>query len=107
MRRFGWVTLALLFSMLTAVPVAHAQNRLALVIGNSAYQHTGKLASPKNDATDIAAALKKHGFQVVEGFDLGKAPFDRKVRDFANALQGASAGVFFYARHGLQVAGHT
>ncbi len=32
---------------------AHAQKRVALVIGNSAYQHTGKLANPKNDATDV------------------------------------------------------
>ena len=61
---------------------AHAQKRVALVIGNSAYQHTGKLTNPKNDATDIAAALKKHGFQVIEGFDLDKAAFDRKVREF-------------------------
>ena len=31
--------------------------------------------------------------------------FDRKVRDFADALSGAKVGVFFYAGHGLQVAG--
>ena len=84
---------------------ALAQKRVALVIGNAAYQHTAKLANPRNDATDIVAALKKHGFLVIEGFDLNKADFDRKVREFANALSGAEAGVFFYAGHGLQVAG--
>jgi hypothetical protein len=83
-----------------------AEKRVALVIGNSAYQHTPKLANPKNDATDMAAALKKLGFQVLDGFDLDKAAFDRKVRDFAVALQGAQAGVFFFAGHGLQVSGH-
>ena len=84
---------------------AMAQKRVALVIGNSAYQRTPKLANPRNDATDMAAVLKKHGFHVVEGFDLDKAAFDRKVRDFATALEGSAAGVFFYAGHGLQVAG--
>jgi hypothetical protein len=85
--------------------LAHAEKRVALVIGNSNYQHTPKLANPKNDAADMAAALKKHGFQVIEGFDLDKAAFDRGVRDFAAALRGADAGVLFYAGHGLQVAG--
>ena len=85
---------------------AQAEKRVALVIGNSAYQHTPKLTNPKNDATDMVAALKKHGFQVLEGFDLDKAAFDRKVRDFATALSSTQVGVFFYAGHGLQVSGH-
>ena len=84
---------------------ALAQKRVALVIGNAAYQHTAKLANPRNDASDMVAALKKHNFLVIEGFDLNKADFERKVRDFANALSDAEAGVFFYAGHGLQVAG--
>jgi formylglycine-generating enzyme required for sulfatase activity len=93
--------------LLLLVPsIALAEKRVALVIGNSAYQFTSKLTNPKNDATDMAAALKKHGVQVIEGFDLDKASFDRKVLDFAAALKGAEAGVFFYAGHGLQVAGH-
>ena len=85
---------------------AVAQKRVALVVGNSAYQSTPALINPRNDATDMAAALKKLGFQVVEGFDLDKASFDRKVRDFADTLSGAKVGVFFYAGHGLQVTGH-
>ena len=46
----------------------------------------------------MAAALKKLGFVVVEGFDLDKMGFDRKVRDFATALRGAAVGVLFYCR---------
>jgi uncharacterized caspase-like protein len=42
---------------------------------------------------------------VVDGIDLDKTAFDRKVRDFATALQGAEVGVFFYAGHGMQVGG--
>ncbi len=98
------VVVLLLLALLPSA--AHAQKRVALVIGNSAYQHTPKLANPKNDATDMVVVLKKHGFQVLEGFDLDKVAFDRKVRDFAAALASAQAGVFFYAGHGLQVSGH-
>jgi len=83
-----------------------AQKRVALVVGNSAYQSTPALTNPRHDATDMSAALKKLGFQVVEGFDLDKSSFDRKVRDFADTMAGAKVGVFFYAGHGLQVAGH-
>jgi uncharacterized protein len=93
--------------LLAIAPIAPAQTseRVALVIGNSAYQQTPKLANPRNDAADLSTALKKLGFEVVEGYDLEKAAFDRKVRDFAAALHGASAGLFFFAGHGLQVAG--
>ena len=84
---------------------AHAGKRVALVIGNSAYQHAGELANTRNDAVDMAAALRTHGFEVLDGIDLDKAALERKIRDFAAALVGADVGVFFYAGHGLQISG--
>ena len=84
---------------------AHAGKRVALVIGNSAYQYAGDLPNPRNDAADVAAGLRRHGFQVIDGLDLEKAALERKIRDFATALDGAEVGVFFYAGHGLQVSG--
>src|SRR5215471_5194417 len=97
------VTVLLLLGLLS-LP-AHAQKRVALVIGNSAYQHTAKLDNPKNDAMDMAAVLKRWGFQVIDGFDLDKVAFESKVRDFSAALREADVGLFFYAGHGLQAAG--
>src|SRR5262245_6566009 len=94
----------LLLLVLLSLP-AHAQKRVALVIGNSAYQHTARLDNPKNDATDMAAVLKQLGFSVIDGFDLDKVAFGRKVPDFSVGLRGAEVGLFFYAGHGLQVAG--
>src|SRR5262245_35565731 len=85
--------------------LAQAEKRVALVVGNSAYQSTPVLTNPRNDATDMSTVLRQLGFQVVEGFDLSKAAFDQKVRDFSDTLSGAAVSVFFYAGHGLQVAG--
>ncbi len=99
------VVVAALAVLVLDVGAAQAAKRVALVIGNSAYTHAGELANPRNDAADMAAAFKKLGFQVVEGINLDKPGFDRKIRDFANALKGADVGVFFYAGHGLQVGG--
>ena len=100
------VRVAVVLLLLMVLPSAVlAEKRVALVIGNSAYKHAGELTNPKNDAADIAMALRRLGFQVIDGFDLDKPSFDRKIREFATALQGAKVGVFFYAGHGLQVAG--
>src|SRR5262245_56808467 len=101
------VRAAVLLLLLLVLPSsnAHAAKRIALVIGNAAYQHAGKLVNTVNDAADMDAVLKKFGFQVIKGVDLDKAATDRKIREFATALEGAEAGVFFYSGHGLQVAG--
>ena len=84
---------------------AFAEKRVALVIGNGNYTYAGTLANPVNDASDMAAALKAVGFKVVSGYDLQKAALEKKIREFASTLAGADTGVFFYAGHGLQVAG--
>ena len=89
----------------TTLPGTAAAKRVALVIGNSAYKHTQPLDNPRNDAADMAAVLKKLGFEVIEGFDLQKAGLEHKVRDFAAALSDADVGLFYYAGHGLQAAG--
>ena len=104
MRFLAMLACAAILIGLGIVP-GQAERRVALVIGNSIYRHAGELTNPKNDAADMAAALKNVGFQVIEGFDLDKTAFDRKVREFAMALAAAEAGLFFYAGHGLQVGG--
>jgi formylglycine-generating enzyme required for sulfatase activity len=96
-----WLAMGVLFC---AAP-ARAEKRVALVIGNGKYINAGALANPVNDASDMAAALKGIGFTVVSGFDLDKPVAEKKIREFAGHLAGAETGVFFYAGHGLQVAG--
>lgn len=105
-------SLAILSLVATPSPVgpdrpfaAPAQKRVALVIGNSAYRFTRRLENPRNDALDIGAVLQRLGFHVIEGFDLDKPALDAKIREFTLFLRGADVGVFFYAGHGLHVAG--
>ena len=87
-----------------AFPAA-AEKRVALVVGNSAYVNANPLPNPVHDAGEMAKALTEAGFEVIVGQDLDKTGFDGKIRDFARALDGADVALFFYAGHGLQVAG--
>jgi uncharacterized caspase-like protein len=82
---------------------AAAEKRVALVIGNAAYQNAPRLQNPSNDATDIAAKLRGLDFEVIEGIDLGKRDMEKRIRAFAEALSSADVALFYYAGHGLQV----
>jgi carboxyl-terminal processing protease len=90
--------------------VAHAQQsaetRVALVIGNSAYQNTDVLENPKNDARLMADRLKAAGFKVTMLIDADQATMKRAMVDFGRELRSSDAvGLFYYAGHGLQVNG--
>ena len=85
-----------------AVPSAAAE-RVALVIGNAAYEHTDELNNPENDAEDMARVLAELGFEVIEGLNLDKDAFATKLREFSRAARGAEVTLLFYAGHGLQV----
>ncbi len=99
------IALATTLSLTFGASLAEAGTRVALVVGNGAYEHTLPLTNPLNDAADVAAALRELGFEVIEGSDLDQAGFSRKVREFARAARGAEAAVFYYAGHGMQVEG--
>ena len=105
MHRVLYRVVALLATSLVLALPAAAEKRVALVIGNSAYKEVAQLPNPVNDANEISSALKTAGFDVILGVDLDKRAFDTKVRNFADLLEDADAAIFFYAGHGLQVAG--
>lgn len=79
---------------------AAAEQRLALVVGNSAYLHTSPLKNPRNDAADVAAALKRLGFEVVEGYDLDKRAMDQLFLQFARRAGEADTALVYFAGHG-------
>lgn len=94
--------LALLALCLIA-PLAARAERVALVIGNSAYAHANPLPNAAQDARDMAARLTEIGFAVYSGIDLTRDDTLALVAEFAQALQPDDLALFFYAGHGAQV----
>src|SRR5229473_803767 len=85
---------------------AFAEKRVALVLGNSAYQNVAPLSNPVNDGAVIAAKLKEAGFDVVDSrHDLPAAETRRALRDFADAAREADIAVVYSAGHGMEVDG--
>ncbi len=114
-------TLGLLFSIFLFNLLAPAQQnqrqltqddddkspkRTALIIGNGDYTNARKLVNPANDATDMVKSLTDLGFEVISGTNLSLKAMRDKVRDFGDRLKAnGGVGLFYYAGHGIQVAG--
>ena len=101
LRRF-LIAIALLVA--TALQ-AHAAGKVALVIGNGAYQNANPLPNPTNDANDMIAKLKELGFEVFGGTDLTFVDMGSKIGEFEDAARDADVTLLFYAGHGMQVNG--
>ena len=86
-------------------PAWAAGARVALVVGNSAYEFAPKLANPSNDANDMTERLKALGFEVIGGTDLDRRSLVEALIKFGRAAEKADVALFFYAGHGLQVNG--
>jgi uncharacterized caspase-like protein len=80
--------------------------KVALVIGNAAYDNVVKLVNPTNDAADMCASLKKLGFKTTCATNVrDRAEFDALVKAYVAALDAGAVGVFYFSGHGVQ-AGH-
>ena len=98
----GAVTLCLLATG------ALAEERVALVIGNSAYTNTSPLRNPANDAKLISQTLQEVGFTVLEHYDLDQKGLKRAVLEFGDLLVSKgpdTVGLFYYSGHGIQANG--
>ena len=103
----GWAAgLALSAALSVALPALAAPERVALVIGNAAYQHASRLANPLNDAADVAAALERVGFSVTSLTDAGKQELERGLQAFRRKAAAAKIAAVFYAGHGIEVDKH-
>jgi len=84
-----------------APALADLDKRVALVIGNGAYENAPKLDNPVYDAKAVADSLKRLGFEVIEGYDLGAQQMTAKIGDFSALLPEAKAALVYYAGHGV------
>ncbi len=79
--------------------------RVALVIGNGAYQSVPQLPNPRRDAEVVSTALRKQGFEVVTAVDLSRVELEKAVERYTRALNGADISLFYYSGHGVEVGG--
>jgi hypothetical protein len=85
---------------------AHAEKRVALVIGNSNYANVRPLLNPEKDASAIAALFRSAGFDVVEArSNLNASAMRRAFRGFSDTARGSDIAVVYYAGHGIEVDG--
>ena len=103
------VTLRRILFFVAALIICHpawAANRVALVIGNSAYKNAALLANPANDAAIVEETLKKAGFDIVQTrTDLQATEMRRALRDFADTARDSDVAVVYYAGHGIELEG--
>jgi uncharacterized caspase-like protein len=86
-------------------PVQYKERRLALVIGNSAYEGA-QLRNPVNDARDLATVLTDSGFEVTRLENANLRDLRNSLRDFGDRLKRqGGVGLFYFAGHGMQVKG--
>ena len=87
-------------------PAEAAGRKLALVIGNSAYQGVPTLPNPRNDAIDVSGRLESVGFDVIKLTDATGQQQKNAVRIFLERMKNYDIGLFFYAGHGISINGH-
>ncbi|WP_298262200.1 caspase family protein [uncultured Litoreibacter sp.] len=104
----------LLFERLIAVSVVaffvlaaplYAQDRVALIIGNSDYEAIPALKNPKNDAAAVNDALSNLGFDVTLLKDATSDEFWLKLEDFVKKAENAETTLFYYSGHAFQLEG--
>jgi Caspase domain len=85
-----------------------AEERVALVIGNSKYENTTPLANPDNDAQSVAELLNAAGFEVIAATDLTHNDMIQVMQNFSAKIAERgpnTVAMIYYAGHGVQVAG--
>jgi Caspase domain len=102
--KFGLAALVSTFSMALALP-AHAEKRVALVIGNNDYRNVPKLQKAVNDARTMGDTLKQLGFTVMVAENQNRQQFSQSLLAFDNAVGPGDTAFFFYAGHGFEIAG--
>src|SRR4051794_19457441 len=84
---------------------AHAEKRVALVIGNNDYRNVPKLQKAVNDARTMGDTLKQLGFSVMVAENQNRQQFSETLLAFDRAIEPGDTAFFFYAGHGFEIAG--
>lgn len=107
MAMFRIGTFFLSLAALTAVLAApaHAEKRVALVIGNNDYRNVPRLQKAVNDARTMSDALKQLGFTVLFAENQTRAAFSETMLAFDKIVEPGDTAFFFFAGHGFEING--
>lgn len=95
-----------LLLLLASPCVAVETTRTALVIGNAKYEPAaGPLRNTVNDARAVAVALKGLGFSVELKENVTRDQLLKSLLAFRATLTGKEVALFYFAGHGISVAG--
>jgi Caspase domain len=97
--------LALGLMLLALAEPAHAEKRVALVIGNNDYKNVPKLQKAVNDARTMGETLKQLGFSVMVAENQTRQAFSETLLAFDKSVEAGDTAFFFYAGHGFEIAG--
>lgn len=106
----GWLSrLLAVTSLATCIAAfaapAHAEKRVALVVGNNDYRNVPKLQKAVNDARTMGDTLKQLGFTVMVAENQNRQAFSQTLLAFDKAVGAGDTAFFFYAGHGFEIAG--
>ena len=85
--------------------LAHAAEKVALLIGNNEYESAPALYNPVNDVRLIDEALRSHGFDVTRVENQNLAEMNRSLRRFRAKADAAEVAMIYYAGHGIEIGG--
>ena len=100
----------ILFAALAAATLARAEdkpalNGVALVIGQSKYEHISPLPNPSNDARDMVGLLSDLGFDARSVSDRDAKKLKRDLERFVEDAEGADVAFLYYSGHGIEAGG--
>ena len=93
----------LMFALGAVEAVSAKERRVALVMGNSVYEHVSRLPNPVNDAEDLGSALERLGFEVTSGLDMEYREMRLALRDFSEKAADADVALIYFAGHGIEI----
>jgi uncharacterized caspase-like protein len=91
--------------LVTMAAPAHAEKRVALVIGNNDYKNVPKLQKAVNDARTMGDTLKQLGFSVMVAENQTRQAFSQTLLQFDKTIDPGDTAFFFFAGHGFEIAG--
>lgn len=86
-----------------AFPVEAQARRLALVVGNDAYEKLPRLQKAVGDARSVGATLANLGYSVIKGENVSRREMNRLFADFEQQVQPGDTTFFFFAGHGVSI----